>query len=158
VPDAARRDPKLGEPLALVDALRIGDARPRHGRQTAERPSRPSRHMNIELLELAAALDDLLAEVARRPFSLREPLSGRRAPSTAREDHPERRRPPPLPRRRVPKLLRHPRFIDGVHGALLPDAASQERAEAVVLPAIDAIIRSGEIRDTGRRIGTARAT
>jgi DNA-binding FadR family transcriptional regulator len=27
VPDAARRDPKLGERLALVDALRLGDAR-----------------------------------------------------------------------------------------------------------------------------------
>jgi len=38
-------------------------------------------------------------------------------------------------------LLRHPRFIDGVHGALLPDTASQQRAEAIVLPAIDAIIQ-----------------
>lgn len=50
-----------------------------------------------------------------------------------------------------------PRFIDGAHGALLPDAASQERAEAVVLPALAAIIRSSEIRDTGRRIVTGRA-
>jgi hypothetical protein len=55
------------------------------------------------------------------------------------------------------RLLQHPRFLDGVHGALLPDAASQERAEAIVLPAIDTIIRSSEIRDTGRRIVTERA-
>ena len=29
VPEAARRDPQLGESLALVDALRLGDARTR---------------------------------------------------------------------------------------------------------------------------------
>jgi len=29
VPEAARRDPQLGERLALVDALRLGDARTR---------------------------------------------------------------------------------------------------------------------------------
>jgi hypothetical protein len=29
VPEAARRDPQLGERLTLVDALRIGDARTR---------------------------------------------------------------------------------------------------------------------------------
>lgn len=54
-------------------------------------------------------------------------------------------------------MVVHPRFFDGVHGALLPDAASQERAEAIVLPAIDTIIQSSEIRDTGRRITTERA-
>lgn len=53
-------------------------------------------------------------------------------------------------------LLRQPRFIDGLHGALLPDAASQERAEAIVVPAIDTIIQSSEVRDTGRRIVTER--
>ncbi len=31
-------------------------------------------------------------------------------------------------------LLSHPRFPDGVFGALAPDAASQARADAVVLP------------------------
>jgi hypothetical protein len=38
------------------------------------------------------------------------------------------------------RLRQHPRFIDGIHSALLPDAASQERADTVVLPAIDAIV------------------
>jgi hypothetical protein len=54
-------------------------------------------------------------------------------------------------------LRLHRRFIDGVHGALLPDTASQERAEVIVLPAIDAIIRSSEMRETGRRIVAERA-
>jgi hypothetical protein len=40
-------------------------------------------------------------------------------------------------------LLEAPRFADGLFGALLPDAASQQRAEAVVRPALDAIITSG---------------
>jgi hypothetical protein len=39
-------------------------------------------------------------------------------------------------------LLDAPRFADGLFGALLPDAASQQRAEAVVRPALDAIIAS----------------
>jgi hypothetical protein len=37
------------------------------------------------------------------------------------------------------ELLNSPRFLDGVFGALRPDAASQDRAEAVVLPALRAI-------------------
>lgn len=37
------------------------------------------------------------------------------------------------------RLLEHPRFLDGIHGALLPDAASQERGEAIVLPAVRTI-------------------
>jgi hypothetical protein len=43
----------------------------------------------------------------------------------------------------VAALLAAPRFPDGLFGALLPDSASQERAEAVVLPALRAISRSG---------------
>jgi hypothetical protein len=35
--------------------------------------------------------------------------------------------------------LEAPRFLDGVYGALLPDSASQERADVVVLPALRAI-------------------
>ncbi len=34
----------------------------------------------------------------------------------------------------------HPRFLDGVYGGLLPDDASQARAELVVLPRIEAIL------------------
>lgn len=36
-------------------------------------------------------------------------------------------------------FLNAPRFLDGVFGALRPDAASQDRADAVVLPALRAI-------------------
>jgi len=36
-------------------------------------------------------------------------------------------------------LLAKPRFLDGLFGALRPDSASQDRAEAVVLPALRAI-------------------
>jgi hypothetical protein len=48
------------------------------------------------------------------------------------------------------RLLQPTRFINGVHGALLPDAASQKRAEAIIMPAIDTIIRSSDVRDAGR--------
>ena len=34
----------------------------------------------------------------------------------------------------------HPRFLDGIYGGLLPDDASQARAELIVLPRIEAII------------------
>jgi hypothetical protein len=34
----------------------------------------------------------------------------------------------------------HPRFLDGIYGGLLPDDASQARAELIVLPRIQAII------------------
>lgn len=37
-------------------------------------------------------------------------------------------------------LLVDPRFVDGIHGALQGDAASQARAETVVLPRIRAIV------------------
>jgi len=40
---------------------------------------------------------------------------------------------------RIAELSAAPRFADGIAGALLPDAASQERAELVVLPALRAI-------------------
>jgi predicted nucleotidyltransferase len=36
----------------------------------------------------------------------------------------------------VERLTKHPRFNDGVFGALRPDTASQARAETVVLPAL----------------------
>jgi predicted nucleotidyltransferase len=39
----------------------------------------------------------------------------------------------------------HPRFLDGVHGGLLPDAASQARAELVVLPRVEAIIAGARL-------------
>jgi hypothetical protein len=62
VPEAARRDPQLGESLALVDALRCPHARCR--RRASQQAPRRCRRVNVELLELAAAaLDDLLAEV-----------------------------------------------------------------------------------------------
>jgi nucleotidyltransferase AbiEii toxin of type IV toxin-antitoxin system len=35
---------------------------------------------------------------------------------------------------------RHPRFLDGIYGGLLPDDASQARAELIVVPRIEAII------------------
>jgi hypothetical protein len=34
---------------------------------------------------------------------------------------------------------RHPRFLDGVYGGLTPDAASQDRAEGVVVPRMAAV-------------------
>lgn len=37
----------------------------------------------------------------------------------------------------------HPRFLDGIYGGLLPDAASQDRAELIVLPRIASIIDAG---------------
>ena len=37
------------------------------------------------------------------------------------------------------RLLSHPRFLDGLFGALRPDAASQARAEAVVVPQLRAM-------------------
>jgi hypothetical protein len=41
----------------------------------------------------------------------------------------------------------HVRFRDGVYGGLLPDPASQDRAELVVDPRIDAIIAAGRPGD-----------
>jgi hypothetical protein len=41
------------------------------------------------------------------------------------------------------ELARHradPRFLDGVYGALPPDAASQARAELIVIPRLDELI------------------
>lgn len=37
-------------------------------------------------------------------------------------------------------LLRLPRFLDAISGSLPPDAASQDRAEAVVLPRLEALV------------------
>jgi predicted nucleotidyltransferase len=34
---------------------------------------------------------------------------------------------------------RHPRFLDGIYGALTPDVASQDRAERVVVPRMAAV-------------------
>jgi nucleotidyltransferase AbiEii toxin of type IV toxin-antitoxin system len=34
----------------------------------------------------------------------------------------------------------HPRFLDGVYGGLLPDDASQARAELIVLPRVEAVV------------------
>ena len=65
VVEAANRDPALGEPLSLVDALRIGDARigGTRRRSAAQPPQRP-RDVSIELLELgAAARGESLPEV-----------------------------------------------------------------------------------------------
>jgi hypothetical protein len=47
----------------------------------------------------------------------------------------------------VGALLAVPRFADGLFGALLPDGASQQRADTVVLPALQAIAarRSGPL-------------
>jgi hypothetical protein len=44
----------------------------------------------------------------------------------------------------VQRLLAHPRFPDGLFGALRPDAASQARAEAVVLPRLRGTIGVGD--------------
>jgi hypothetical protein len=44
-------------------------------------------------------------------------------------------------------LMDAPRFADGLFGALLPDRASQQRAEAVVRPALEAIITGGLLLD-----------
>jgi hypothetical protein len=38
------------------------------------------------------------------------------------------------------RLTVHPRFSDGVYGALRPDAASQARAEQIVGPRLRAIV------------------
>ena len=60
---------------------------------------------------------ELVNEVAGGPLELREYLADEFA-----------------------RHVRHPRFLDGVHGQLLPDSANQDRAERVVVPRIDAII------------------
>lgn len=43
------------------------------------------------------------------------------------------------------RVNRH--FRDGVAGALLPDAARQARAEAIVLPRLDQIVADGSRED-----------
>lgn len=92
--------------------------------------------MTVELLELAAAtLADLLAQVvfvggATVTLWITDPGA-----------------PPPRPTKDVDVIVEittrgdfyAPRVLDGVFGALRPDAASQDRAEAVVLPALRAI-------------------
>jgi hypothetical protein len=44
----------------------------------------------------------------------------------------------------IERVLEHPRFLDGLFGALPPDAASQPRAEAVVLPRLRAMTAGPE--------------
>lgn len=40
----------------------------------------------------------------------------------------------------------HPRFLDGVFGALRPDAASQARADVIVLPRLRALVAASDRR------------
>jgi len=73
-----------------------------------------------DIIALVDGREELVGEVAEAPPELRAYLSDERA-----------------------ILLAHPRFPEGVSAALRPDAASQARADAVVLPRL--LKMSGEV-------------